>query len=617
MKIIYIKIILIIFLISFADSYSAKDTLRVGLIKYKRGDIAANTYKPLIDYIAKKLDKVPSLKVLGKEQLGFDLSNNYYDIGIFTPFPYLESKIHFSELEPFATNLTFGSDNYKGAIIVKKNSGIETLYDLKGKKFAFIRPTSTSGYQVPKSIFQEYNIDIDSSFFEYLFSRSQGNSVDLLIADSVSGIAIDLEELDNYPQEVTENFKILVDYIMPNQAYVFSPAMSPELKNQIRNIMFDAHKDPSTQAMFNNELGIQGWVPANDETFNPLRRYLRLIRIKPYAKIEYDIAESALKALREKGDILEIIQDNIEDEIVSCNRFAEKSPNHENVDNYYRIKVSLSRIEKGFFYQIYLNDNRIEKGVLKEKELITSLHSITINSLLNTMDLKAELIATQDKWFITYGHNDGLNPKDYIFLMEGNNETPLLIDSITDLNTFLRYTPDFEKGKEIVIKYTRTGKQLNYSGFDALTDGDESVFDDFWSNLDNIWGVIGLIVVVFSFIFGVAMNRYKHKRFTNMLHKSNDLLKDYIEGKYKIESRLLEQRDLINRGLEEGHFSENQFLILKNRLEDIQNIIENQNIKQEIHRPEIKTEIDKILEDGKITEKEYSRIMSIISKIGK
>lgn len=40
-------------------------------------------------------------------------------------------------------------DDYKSEILVKKNSGIKSLKDLKGKKIALQDVTSTAGYTFP------------------------------------------------------------------------------------------------------------------------------------------------------------------------------------------------------------------------------------------------------------------------------------------------------------------------------------------------------------------------------------------------------------------------------------------------------------------------------------
>jgi phosphonate transport system substrate-binding protein len=53
-------------------------------------------------------------------------------------------------VEPFVTTVqTDGSTGYYSIMIARKDSGIKTLADMKGKKLGFADPDSTSGYLIP------------------------------------------------------------------------------------------------------------------------------------------------------------------------------------------------------------------------------------------------------------------------------------------------------------------------------------------------------------------------------------------------------------------------------------------------------------------------------------
>lgn len=602
-----LRLLVLLIVFEFSNLYGL-DTLNIGIIKYKTKAKVLNTYKPFADYFSKKLNIPVSLDIVDSDELAYLLVNKKFDLGIFKPFAYLEAKTNYPEIEAFATNKLFGSNIYTGAIIVKNNSGINNLHHLKDKKFLFVKPTSTSGYRVPKSIFNEYDIDIDSHFVNYRFTGSHTKSINLLLSDSVDGIAVDTEDLKKFSDAEKSRLKFLKKYDMPMHAYVLSPSLEKNIKSKIKNMMYNAYKDPYSENIFDNQLGIEGWAKIDDEYYNPLRRYMRLVRIKPYAKISYDIAESAEETLMDRGDIIQLLKDNIDNEIIACNRFAAKIPEHENIDNFYNIKISISKIDKNFFYQIYLNKLRISTGKLKMDELINDFPSVTINAILNTMNIEAELLNSHDKWFITYGANDGINIHDYVFLLEENYE--IKIDSITEFNTFFTYDEKFTEDKTVIVKYVKKGSETNYSGMGTNQQAKVS----FWDNLDNVWGVIGLLVALITGVFGYVLLRYKHRRFKNILYKSNNLLMEFIEGKYRIDVRLDEHIEFINTALEKGYISENQFMILKNRIDDIQNIIENKNVKEELSNPTIKNEIQKILEDGKITEKEYTKLILLLSK---
>ena len=58
----------------------------------------------------------------------------------------------------------FGSTSYKGQIIVRADSGIKTLADLKGKVMCWVDPNSTSGYIVPRIMLKANGIDPDKDF---------------------------------------------------------------------------------------------------------------------------------------------------------------------------------------------------------------------------------------------------------------------------------------------------------------------------------------------------------------------------------------------------------------------------------------------------------------------
>ena len=74
-------------------------------------------------------------------------------------------------VEAFATNArNDGSLGYHSMVVVRADSGIESLEDLKGKKFAFNEPNSTSGYIAPSHFFRQAGMMEDGWFAETAFA---------------------------------------------------------------------------------------------------------------------------------------------------------------------------------------------------------------------------------------------------------------------------------------------------------------------------------------------------------------------------------------------------------------------------------------------------------------
>jgi phosphonate transport system substrate-binding protein len=75
------------------------------------------------------------------------------------------------EVEPLVLNRdTNKRTYYKSCIITKPDSGIKTFADLKGKTFAFVSPTSTSGGVAPKYMLLKNNINPDKDFKRVIFA---------------------------------------------------------------------------------------------------------------------------------------------------------------------------------------------------------------------------------------------------------------------------------------------------------------------------------------------------------------------------------------------------------------------------------------------------------------
>jgi phosphonate transport system substrate-binding protein len=82
-------------------------------------------------------------------------------------------------VEPFLTTVqTDGSTGYHSIILARKDSGIATLADMKGKKLGFADPDSTSGYLVPLvSLPADIGMPVDEFFSETGFGGGHENLV--------------------------------------------------------------------------------------------------------------------------------------------------------------------------------------------------------------------------------------------------------------------------------------------------------------------------------------------------------------------------------------------------------------------------------------------------------
>lgn len=593
--------------------FSQNAPLRVGVIKYKTEKAVDQSYRPLFEYVADKLGTQLEFEIVTDSSLAFDLHENQFDIGVFTPFPYLEAKQDFPDLEVFASHVVDGDTSYTGAILVKKGSGIQTLGDLKGKRFSFVKKTSTSGFMLPEAIFEEYDIPL-KDFASYEFSGGHDTSLWKLLKEETDGIAIDLKRMEILEEGDLEQIDILKPYSVPYHAYLFGPGVSQEWRDTIAQIMFKAHKNPKTRALFDNPLHIESWHPQNDGAYNGIRRYTRIVRVKPAIRLDWSITAGAMKSLESEPDIQNLMERRIGSMLKASKRFSGIKQN--DGPHVHSVEIELIFVNEEYHFDLMLDGNPIGNGQVTLVGLTDELPGYVAESILQNLPIETQLLTNGERWFITYGLNDGLDSTSYEFNLhlEGDKVLTLRQEDIAnmgEMNTSFIAREEFESLHEMTILYS---KGLHSGTFNSNNNNLSQNQGGFWNQLDNIWGVIGLLVALLTIGIGSFFTGRKKRRFRAMLYESNDLLREYIEGKQRIDNRLLEQQAKINRSLEKGIIDENQFLILKHRLEDIDHVIQKYLGKQEAIPDHLSEAINDILEDGTITEKEFTRIISLVKK---
>jgi phosphonate transport system substrate-binding protein len=101
------------------------------------------------------------------------MRSGHVDVAYLGPFSYVLGTT-IAPIEAFCTAETAksGKTYYRSQIIALKSSGFTKIEDLRGKTFAFVDPSSTSGHLFPKAGLIQAGIDPDKFFGRTLFTGS-------------------------------------------------------------------------------------------------------------------------------------------------------------------------------------------------------------------------------------------------------------------------------------------------------------------------------------------------------------------------------------------------------------------------------------------------------------
>ena len=159
-------------------------SLKMGLIPADDAEEMLKNYEPIRTYLEEEMGMPVEILVTTDYSAAIEaMRAGHIDMAWFGPFSYvIASNIAEAQAIVNGVKSSTGSSTYKSVIVVNVESGIETLEDLKGEKFAFVDPASTSGNLIPRKMLLENGIDPDEDFEEIIYSGTH-NAVQYAIAN--------------------------------------------------------------------------------------------------------------------------------------------------------------------------------------------------------------------------------------------------------------------------------------------------------------------------------------------------------------------------------------------------------------------------------------------------
>jgi phosphonate transport system substrate-binding protein len=203
------------------------------------------------------------------------------DIGWLAAFSYVLAHDKYG-VELLLVVQRFGSPFYRGQIMVRADSGIQDLAGLKGKRFAFVDPASTSGHLYPKSLLMSEGFDPHIFFEKTVFAGSHNAVLLSIYKGEVDGGAA----YDGSRAAVAKTFPDIFDKVnviaytkdIPNDTVSVRKELSGDLKVLIREGLKQVSRSPQGSKVLKKLYGISGFTDL-DGLFDPVREAGRLLNL--------------------------------------------------------------------------------------------------------------------------------------------------------------------------------------------------------------------------------------------------------------------------------------------------------------------------------------------------
>jgi phosphate/phosphite/phosphonate ABC transporter binding protein len=201
------------------------------------------------------------------------------DIGSFSPFAYVDAE-RGGKIRIIAQSVIDGSATYVGIIVARKDSGLKTLTDLKGKRFAFVDPKSASGYVYPRAMLVEKGINPDTFFKETIFSGDHKK----VIGDVLDG-RVDAGATYDNALGIAKNSGMASDDLaiiastdpIPHDAIAVRIGLDAGLTKKIQTALVNLDKtEAGRRIIANSKKKLTGHIIAQDSTFDVVRRTAKI-----------------------------------------------------------------------------------------------------------------------------------------------------------------------------------------------------------------------------------------------------------------------------------------------------------------------------------------------------
>jgi phosphonate transport system substrate-binding protein len=186
-----------------------------------------------------------------------------------------------------ARNLWHGKSSFTSRIFVRKDSGITSLEALRGRTIAFVDPASSSGYIYPMVLLVQRglvkNRDPKTFFKEVVFSGAHDASMRALLNGHVDAIAsFDLAR-EQYLKDPAERERIVVvaeTPEIPEAGIAARDGLDPALVARVRAALLSI-KGPAHADLLKRLYEIDGFAPAEDRDYDPVRAAIELLGVRP------------------------------------------------------------------------------------------------------------------------------------------------------------------------------------------------------------------------------------------------------------------------------------------------------------------------------------------------
>ncbi len=234
----------------------------------------STAYQPLMDHLERSIPGTHLDLETSRNYAEFEAKIRAREPALLLPNPWQTLQAMKAGYEVIAT--AGDPEDFKGLILVRVDSGITTLPQLRGKIISYPSPTALAACIMPQALFHAQGIDVNRELTHHYVGSQESSIMNVVLKLSAAGSTWPppwRAFQKSNPREAAQLRVLAETPPLMNNSVMVRTDLAPALRQQIRDQLIHLHESPAGIKILEG-METRRFHPATDQDYEGVRRYI-------------------------------------------------------------------------------------------------------------------------------------------------------------------------------------------------------------------------------------------------------------------------------------------------------------------------------------------------------
>jgi phosphonate transport system substrate-binding protein len=231
-------------------------------------------YGPIVDFINANMPEADFILEASRNYEGFNkkLYSGHFDFAMPNPYQTINSLKH-----GYRVFGKMGDDkDFTGIILVRRDSGINTVPDLKGKAVSYPSSSAVAACMMPQYYLQTHGIDVNHDIENRYVGSQESSIINVLRGHVAAGVTwpVPWKLFSKENPQLAGQLEVKWETEpLQNNGWVVRKDLPTAVADKFAALLFSLDQHPQGREML-ARVPVSRFEPANDDTYEPTRAFI-------------------------------------------------------------------------------------------------------------------------------------------------------------------------------------------------------------------------------------------------------------------------------------------------------------------------------------------------------